>query len=74
MRTLLQLNYETFIQLSVQIWMLITLTEEDAAEFGLNQTSLLISVVLSIVHILFESILLYCESQACKTTLYNYCV
>ena len=54
--------------------MLSSLSEEDADEFGLNRTSIAISVALAAVHIVLEYILLYYESRACRTTLYNYCV
>ena len=47
---------------------------EEAEAFGVNLSSILISVCLAIAHGILEFIQLSYEAKACKTTLTNYCI
>ena len=66
------------IQLAVQIHMLIYVSkyvpEEDQAEFGVDMTSILLSVALAVAHIMLEYVQLSYEAKACKTSMANYSI
>ena len=57
--------------------MLIYLSEmppEKKDKYGVNLNSILVSISLSIAHVILEIIQLYFEALACKTSLTKYCV
>jgi len=47
---------------------------EEKAEFGVSVEAIIISCILAISHALLESIFLYMEAQASKTSFINYCI
>ena len=48
--------------------------DEDKANFGVDMTSILLSVALAAAHILLEFVQLSYEAKACKTSLVNYTI
>ena len=76
MRTMTQMVFETSIQFALQIRMLVYFKDnlDQAAEFGVNINSILISLLLAVVHILMELFSLSIEAQACKLAFFEYCI
>ena len=78
MRTITQMMFETFIQLGVQIHMLIYVTlyvaDDNKADFGVDMTSILLSVALAVAHINLEYVQLSYEAKACKTSMTYYSI
>ena len=76
MRTISQMTFETFIQIMLQIRMLIffKFQSSDSVEFGISIYTVLLSVSLAFGHIILEVIFLYLEAMATKTNFINYAI
>ena len=48
--------------------------DQDKADFGVNMTSILVSVALAVAHILLEYVQLSYEAKACRTSMSNYSI
>ena len=48
--------------------------DQDKADFGVNMTSILVSVALAVAHILLEFVQLSYEAKACMTNVSNYAI
>lgn len=81
MRTITQMTFETLIQLTLQVRMLIYFRRhfgEDSAakieELGVSPKAILFSIIIAIVHTVLEFAYLAIEAQASKTSFMNYCM
>ena len=48
--------------------------DQNKADFGVDMTSILLSVALAVAHILLEYVQLSYEAKACKTSMSNYSI
>ena len=75
MRTITQLTFETFLQLTLQGRMLLYFSNnEGGKDLGVDLTALVVSLLLSTSHALIEACFLYMEARASKTSFLNYCI
>lgn len=78
MRTISQLTFESLIQATLQIRMLLyfkALQDENGMDdFGVSLTAIAVSILLAIIHAILECLFLYMEAQASKTSFVNYCI
>ena len=50
------------------------MADEDQADFGVDMTSIQLSVALAVSHIMLEFVQLSYEAKACKTNIVNYSI
>ena len=56
------------------IYMSLYVSEENQADFGVDMTSIQLSVALAVAHILLEFVQLSYEAKACMTNVSNYAI